>query len=117
MQRPVVVLPQPDSPTRPSVSPRRMEKLTPSTALTRAASPPKMPPPMGKCLTRFRTSRIGASVTRAPATARRSDSQQAAVWASATVTSSGRSTRHRSTTKLQRGAKAQPGGSRVRSGG
>ena len=34
MQRPVVVFPQPDSPTRPSVSPRRMEKLTPSTAST-----------------------------------------------------------------------------------
>ena len=31
---PIVVLPQPDSPTRPSVSPRRMSKLTPSTALT-----------------------------------------------------------------------------------
>ncbi len=30
----VVVLPQPDSPTRPSVSPSRMSKLTPSTACT-----------------------------------------------------------------------------------
>ena len=36
MQRPVVVLPQPDSPTRPSVSPRRIVKLTPSTARTSA---------------------------------------------------------------------------------
>ena len=32
--RPTVVLPQPDSPTRPSVSPRRIVKLTPSTAWT-----------------------------------------------------------------------------------
>ena len=34
--RPTVVLPQPDSPTRPSVSPRRISKLTPSTAWTTA---------------------------------------------------------------------------------
>ena len=32
MQRPVVVLPLPDSPTRPNVSPASMVKLTPSTA-------------------------------------------------------------------------------------
>ena len=32
----VVVLPQPDSPTRPSVSPSRMSKLMPSTARDRA---------------------------------------------------------------------------------
>ena len=30
--RPVVVLPQPDSPTRPKVSPASIAKLTPSTA-------------------------------------------------------------------------------------
>ena len=30
----VIVLPQPDSPTMPSVSPSRTEKLTPSTAFT-----------------------------------------------------------------------------------
>ena len=34
MQRPVVVLPQPLSPTRPSVSPRLIVKSTPSTAFT-----------------------------------------------------------------------------------
>src|SRR5215470_14195808 len=33
--RPTVDLPQPDSPTRPSVSPRAISKLTPSTAKTR----------------------------------------------------------------------------------
>ncbi len=31
--RPVVVFPDPDSPTNPTVSPLRMEKLMPSTAL------------------------------------------------------------------------------------
>ena len=35
-QRPVVVLPEPLSPTRPSVSPLLILKLTPSTALTSA---------------------------------------------------------------------------------
>ena len=34
MQRPVVLLPQPDSPTRPSVSPATRSKLTPLTACT-----------------------------------------------------------------------------------
>src|SRR5438067_6868091 len=66
MQRPVVVLPQPDSPTRPSVSPRRIEKLTSSTARTRPEGPPKSPPPTVKCLTRWRTS----SSTSEPAAAR-----------------------------------------------
>ena len=34
IERPVVVLPQPDSPTRPKTSPRLTSKLTSSTALT-----------------------------------------------------------------------------------
>ena len=34
MARPVVLLPQPDSPTRPKVSPRRTSNDTPSTAFT-----------------------------------------------------------------------------------
>src|SRR5690606_1266934 len=38
--RPSVVLPLPDSPTRPSTSPRRKVRLTPSTALTVAPAPP-----------------------------------------------------------------------------
>src|SRR6185369_17648529 len=73
MQRPVVVLPQPDSPTRPRVSPRRSAKLTPSTARTVPARPPNIPPPTLKCLTRSRTSSSaspppapGAAVTVAP---------------------------------------------------
>ena len=51
MTRPVVVLPQPDSPTRPSVSPRRMLKEMPSTAFTAPTCFWKMNPlVMGKYL-------------------------------------------------------------------
>ena len=50
--RPVVVLPQPDSPTRPTVSPPAMSKLIPSTARTARAGPrSKRPRRTGKCLT------------------------------------------------------------------
>src|SRR5437899_10545354 len=51
----VVVLPHPDSPTSPSVSPEPMVKLTPSTALTTPRALPKSEPPTGKCLRRSRT--------------------------------------------------------------
>jgi hypothetical protein len=44
MERPSVVLPQPDSPTRPSVSPRRMVNETPSTAWTVPTTLPQQPP-------------------------------------------------------------------------
>ena len=57
--RPTVDLPQPDSPTRPSVSPCATEKLTPSTARTSPALRPKTPLRIGKCFTRSRTSRLG----------------------------------------------------------
>src|SRR5581483_5488694 len=43
--RPVVVLPDPDSPTSPSVSPRRIEKVTSSTARIVVRLPPQKPPP------------------------------------------------------------------------
>ena len=36
-RRPIVVLPHPDSPTSPNVSPRRISRLTPATALTESA--------------------------------------------------------------------------------
>src|SRR5215213_365792 len=49
--RPVVVLPQPDSPTSDSVSPWRTEKSTPSTAWTAATGRLNTPPRTGKCLT------------------------------------------------------------------
>jgi hypothetical protein len=55
---PIVVLPQPDSPTRPKVSPLEMVKLTSETALTdpifRCITAPAV---TGNSLTRWRTSR------------------------------------------------------------
>src|SRR3989475_6113377 len=60
MSRARVDFPQPDSPTRPSVSPRRISRSTPSTA--RTAPPPK--PEIGKCLKAPATrSNIGSAVT------------------------------------------------------
>jgi hypothetical protein len=50
MQRPVVLLPHPDSPTRPSVSPAVRSKLTPLTAWTLSTSRPSQPPVIGKAL-------------------------------------------------------------------
>src|SRR6266540_3161430 len=47
-QRPRVVLPQPDSPTRPTVSPSSTSRLTPSTALTCSRAPPSSPVRTGK---------------------------------------------------------------------
>ena len=49
--RPSVVLPQPDSPTTPSVSPLRTERSTPSTARTAPTVCLKTPALIGKCLT------------------------------------------------------------------
>jgi hypothetical protein len=57
-QRAIVDLPQPDSPTTPSVSPFLTVNVTPSTAFTEATSFWKMIPRVtGKCLTRFSTTR------------------------------------------------------------
>src|ERR671916_2828511 len=56
-----VDLPQPDSPTRPRVSPRRMVRLTPSTARTCPMVRLKtMPWVSGKCFFRSRISSRGA---------------------------------------------------------
>src|SRR5579859_4253816 len=50
ISRPVVVLPQPDSPTRPSVSPARTARSIPSTARTAPMRRLKMMPRViGKC--------------------------------------------------------------------
>src|SRR5213593_4656028 len=54
IDRHVVVLPLPDSPTSPRVSPSWSEKLTRSTALTT-----RVPPKLKKCVWRSDTSRIG----------------------------------------------------------
>src|SRR3712207_961665 len=57
-QRAIVDLPQPDSPTTPSVSPLRTLKLTPSTAFTAATCFWKtIPRVTGKCFFRFSTTR------------------------------------------------------------
>ena len=55
---PTVDLPQPDSPTRHSVSPGLIAKLTPSTAFTIAALRPKNPALSAKCFFRLSTSTI-----------------------------------------------------------
>src|SRR4030095_8305921 len=60
IDRHVVVLPLPDSPTSPSVSPSPSEKLTPSTALTTRA-----PPNVKKWVWSPETSRTGAIRARA----------------------------------------------------
>src|SRR6516162_2180712 len=57
IMRAAVDLPQPDSPTMPSVSPARTAKEMPSTANTEPNRRPKMPRRTGKCLTRPSTSR------------------------------------------------------------
>src|SRR5262245_23101186 len=54
--RPTVDLPQPDSPTRPRVSPRLIVKLTPSTAKTVPTRRCKSPFRIGKYFLRSRTS-------------------------------------------------------------
>ena len=56
MQRPVVLLPLPDSPTSANVSPSSTEKLTLSTARTTDFAR-NSPPPRSKCLTRLRLRR------------------------------------------------------------
>ena len=65
-----VDLPQPDSPTRPTVSPRATSRSTPSTARTTLARPKKPSRGSGKCFTRPRTDSSGSPRRlRAPARA------------------------------------------------
>ena len=47
MELAIMLFPQPDSPTRPIVVPRFIEKLTSSTALTWPTTRPNMPPFIG----------------------------------------------------------------------
>src|SRR5690606_34596839 len=63
--RPVVVLPQPDSPTRPSVRPAGSEKSTPSTAWTLPERSRSGPDRTGKCLVRPVTPRTSSGSGRA----------------------------------------------------
>src|SRR5690348_14501091 len=59
--RPKVVLPEPVSPTRARVSPRRMARDTPSTALSVGLAWPGTLAPALKCLVTSRVSMIGPS--------------------------------------------------------
>src|SRR5437660_6269132 len=71
--RPRVDLPQPDSPTKPSVSPARMSRETPSTALTIDGELPNHEEPAkGKCTLRSRMEiRLLASLSIKPLLATR----------------------------------------------
>src|SRR5262249_52536327 len=62
MARPVVVLPQPLSPTSPSTWPRAIAKETPSTALTWPTTRDKSPRLIGKCFSRPWTSSSGSAL-------------------------------------------------------
>ena len=132
-QRPRVDLPQPDSPTRPTVSPGMTSKVTPSTACTWATSRWRMTPcVIGKC---FLTSRAVSSgsvrgahaelhqprIDRgAPAASasRRSSRWHASRWPASAVgfSRAPRSGSGRSAGR-QRGWKAQPAGSCTSDGG
>src|SRR5215831_6734164 len=61
-ERPTVDLPQPDSPTSPSVSPASIVKLTPSTAKTVPPTRCSSPRWIGKCFLRSRTSRTASGM-------------------------------------------------------
>src|SRR5438094_9623617 len=63
----VVVLPHPDSPMRPSVSPAWTVKSTPSTAFTHFVTPPSSRRRAGKCFLSPRTSRTGEDIVQEPA--------------------------------------------------
>src|SRR3546814_2677248 len=59
MEKPVMVLPLPDSPTRPSTSPLPTRNDTPSTAFT-------TPSRVKKCVARSLTSKVGAVIASTP---------------------------------------------------
>ena len=121
-QRPSVDFPQPDSPTSPSVSPRRILKLTPETACTLATSRPSTPPRIGKRLCTSRTEsstrsgglRSSAVFVTGPSRAGRSRTQRMRCGASTRppiFRSSGSTLRQSSPTNEQRSWKRHPSGS------
>ena len=111
----VVVLPQPDSPTTPSVCPLSIANEMSSTARTTPRLPPKIPRLAWKCL--LRPGRLEHRHHAAPRCALALASQQRAVLPSARLNSGGVSLWQRSNAAGQRGANAQPRGSADRSGG
>src|SRR5579872_7220685 len=77
MQRPTVVLPEPDSPTKPSVSPSLMSNETPSTALTSPTWRLKTPAMILKYLA---TSRSATSVSALTPSVEAVGLSSAAIW-------------------------------------
>ena len=96
-----MVLPQPDSPTTPSVCPRSIVNEIPSTARTAPRSPPKMPRLAGKCLLSPAASRtairpLSLATRQSAPTAAGSASQQRAVRPSSGANAGGAASRQRS---------------------
>ena len=143
MRRPSVLLPQPLSPTRPIVSPRRTRSETPSTARTKRAERPNQPDSHGEVLRdalggRERARAVapsgppgrptpraagGAARRRLEEVLRRRSretsvarQQREQTLRAPTSASGGSSSRHWSMRSGQRSAKRQPGGSARRSG-
>ena len=106
MLRPSVVLPQPLSPIRPSVSPRAICRLTWFTACTLAGRRPNRrastPASTGKCLTRPSTRSSGSVMPARSAPARPAATVRIAIGV-----------RHASCASRQRGRKRHPVGSSV----
>ncbi len=126
--RPIVVLPQPDSPTRPSVSPLRMSKDTPATALTvptwrwstplvtgnsltRSLAASTTPPTDCSSTSSSSTLTTGSTTVRWPATVfslAPTGKKHRYVCAVVSPVRSGPSARHLSVAYRQRGANRQP---------
>ena len=136
--RPIVVLPQPDSPTRPNVSPSRTEKDTLETALTLPTLRCRTAPAVtGNSFTSWSTSTITlrdvssstrpnacldasaestTRIARLGAEALPTGLKQATRWPDWS-SNGGSSTRHRSVALRHRGSNLQPTNSPLRSGG
>ena len=101
-----MLLPEPDSPTRPSTSPFAMSKLTSSTARTGRS-------PWPKYFLRPRTASIGALAAVSIADRGRvqsiSQRMQRERWPAASAASGGIAAEHSGSTSAQRGANAHPG--------
>ena len=111
MQRAVVVLPQPDSPTRPSVSPSRIVKLTSSTAATAPTTLRFHPRRIGNDFRRWRTSRSQRGRAHGSTASSRLYRKQLASCVGPTGRSAGtRSAQRPGMASGQRGWKGQPRG-------
>src|SRR5262245_60987895 len=111
-----VVLPEPDSPTMPSVSPAPTFTLTPSSARTHPLAPIAKPLLAGKYFFRPNASIIGTAYG-LPGLLTGFVAQHSARWPLPTETEGGDCSRQIACRSGQRGAKAHPAGSRDRSGG